>query len=275
MATVANPFRYGALALDEAFTDREREIAELRADVRNGQDVVVFAPRRYGKSSLIWRVAQELVRRKVLVAPVDLMTTPTGQAGREARRRSTRTSRRRSIGRASGCGSSRACASRPRSSSTPTTARSASASKRASRPRTSTRRSSACWSCRASSAAERGRRVALILDEFQEIVDIDPDLPKLMRAVFQEQPEVAHVYLGSKRHMMRADLQRRERAVLAQRQADGAGRDRARAVRALHRRALRARPGGAIEPGRGRSAPARRPAGIRTPPRSCATSSGS
>jgi hypothetical protein len=24
-----------------------------------------------------------------------------------------------------------------------------------------------------------------------------------MRAVFQEQPEVAHVYLGSKRHMMR------------------------------------------------------------------------
>jgi hypothetical protein len=42
----------------------------------------------------------------------------------------------------------------------------------------------------------------LILDEFQEIVDIDRDLPKLMRAVFQAQPEVAHVYLGSKRHMM-------------------------------------------------------------------------
>ena len=50
--------------------------------------------------------------------------------------------------------------------------------------------------------AERGRRVALIFDEFQEIVDIDPALPRLMRAVFQEQPEVAHVYLGSSRHMM-------------------------------------------------------------------------
>jgi hypothetical protein len=45
--------------------------------------------------------------------------------------------------------------------------------------------------------------VALIFDEFQEVVDIDPALPRLMRAVFQEQPEVAHVYLGSKRHMMR------------------------------------------------------------------------
>ncbi len=44
--------------------------------------------------------------------------------------------------------------------------------------------------------------MALVFDEFQEVVDIDPELPKLMRSVFQEQPEVAHVYLGSKRHMM-------------------------------------------------------------------------
>ena len=38
--------------------DREDEVAELRSDVLNGQDVVIFAPRRYGKSSLAWRVAQ-------------------------------------------------------------------------------------------------------------------------------------------------------------------------------------------------------------------------
>ena len=35
----ANPFRYGALALDEAFTDRAAEVAELLTDVLNGQDV--------------------------------------------------------------------------------------------------------------------------------------------------------------------------------------------------------------------------------------------
>ena len=73
----ANPFRFGPLALDEAFTDRQDEIASLVADARNGQDVVVFAPRRYGKSSLVWRVAQELVKDDVLVAQVDLMRTPT------------------------------------------------------------------------------------------------------------------------------------------------------------------------------------------------------
>src|SRR5581483_8760502 len=74
---MSNPFLYGALALDEAFTDREREIAELRSDLLNGQNVVILAPRRYGKTSLVWRVQQELVRKRALVAQVDLMTTPT------------------------------------------------------------------------------------------------------------------------------------------------------------------------------------------------------
>ena len=55
-----NPFRYGALALDEAFTNREDEIRELTRDILNGQDVVVLAPRRYGKTSLLWRVIQEV-----------------------------------------------------------------------------------------------------------------------------------------------------------------------------------------------------------------------
>ena len=45
--------------------------------ILNGQDVVVFAPRLYGKSSLVWRVAQELIKDDVLVAQVDLMRTPT------------------------------------------------------------------------------------------------------------------------------------------------------------------------------------------------------
>src|ERR1035441_4232445 len=72
-----NPFRYGALALDDAFTDREQERRELKADALNGQDVVLFAPRRYGKSSLIWRVSEELIAEGALVGHVNLMSTPT------------------------------------------------------------------------------------------------------------------------------------------------------------------------------------------------------
>jgi uncharacterized protein len=50
--------------------------------------------------------------------------------------------------------------------------------------------------------AERKRRVALVFDEFQEIVRIDERFPNLMRSVFQTQPEVAHIYLGSRRHLL-------------------------------------------------------------------------
>src|SRR6185437_1249235 len=73
-----NPFRFGDLALDDAFTDRDAELAELTSDIRNGQNVVIFAPRRFGKSSLMWRAAQQLVRNDdVLIAQVDLMKAPT------------------------------------------------------------------------------------------------------------------------------------------------------------------------------------------------------
>ena len=74
----SNPFRFGDLALDDTFADRAQELKELTSDMRNGQNVVVFAPRRYGKSSLMWRASQQLIRRhEVLVAQVDLMKTPT------------------------------------------------------------------------------------------------------------------------------------------------------------------------------------------------------
>jgi hypothetical protein len=41
-----------------------------------------------------------------------------------------------------------------------------------------------------------------VFDEFQEVLTIDKRFPNLMRAVFQAQPEVSHVYLGSKRHLL-------------------------------------------------------------------------
>jgi hypothetical protein len=198
-----NPFRYGALALDEAFTNREDEIRELTRDILNGQDVVVLAPRRYGKTSLIWRVMQEVGKKKVLVAQVNLMTTPTKERLAEkladtiyehiasalfrARERLRIFADLRirpivTIDPDTGTPSFSFDAGYPRQDVDATIER--------------------LLELPGQLAAERKRKVALVFDEFQEVVTIDPDLPKLMRSVFQEQPEVAHVYLGSKRHMM-------------------------------------------------------------------------
>ena len=201
MAT--NPFRYGALALDDAFTDRKAELDELLADIRNGQDIVVFAPRRYGKSSLVWRAAQRLRKTGVLVAQVNLMTTPTKEKLAEKLAETIHDDIASRLFRAkerlrvfAGLRITPVVTVDPE---TGALGFSFAGSRHVQDVDATLER---LLELPGLLAAERGRKVALVLDEFQEIVDIDRHLPKLMRSVFERQPEVAHVYLGSKRHML-------------------------------------------------------------------------
>jgi uncharacterized protein len=201
---VLNPFRFGPLALDEAFTDRQAEIDSLVADARNGQDVVVLAPRRYGKSSLVWRVAQELITEDVLVAQVDLMRTPTKD---QLATKLARTIHEELATRLWNAKERLKVFAGLRLKPTITVDPNDGAVSFSFDARAAEEDIDATLeellTMLGRIAAERGRRVVLVLDEFQEVVDIDPALIKLMRSVFQEQPDVAHVYLGSKRHMMR------------------------------------------------------------------------
>ena len=199
-----NPFRFGALALDESFADREREREELVSDIRNGQDVVIFAPRRCGKSSLIWSTAQVLAREGILVAQVDLMTTPTKERLAASLARTIFETIASPLERIK----ERALAPFRSLQIQPTvTVDPEDGSLSFS---FATERSEADIDATLERLlqlpAELGgagrRRTALVMDEFQEIVEIGPGLPKMLRSVFQRQPDVAHVYLGSKRHVM-------------------------------------------------------------------------
>jgi hypothetical protein len=201
--TDTNPFRYGALALDEAFTDRESEVAELTADAMNGQDVVLFAPRRYGKSSLMWRVSQELVARQALVAHVNLMTTPTVSRLAEKLARTVHEDIASPLFRAKERLSIfQGLRLRPIVTVDPDDGSLSFTFDASPRPEDMAATLERLLELPGQLAGERKRPVTLILDEFQEIVDIDRTLPRLMRSVFQEQPEVSHLYLGSRRHMM-------------------------------------------------------------------------
>jgi hypothetical protein len=201
MAT--NPFRYGPIALDEAFTDRRAELDELCRDALNGQDVVIFAPRRFGKTSLVRRVAQELGRRKVLVAEINLMFTPTKEklAGRLAQEIAEHLLG--VVGRAKE--NLRVFAGlriTPTISVDPVDGSFSFSFAGSHEPEDVDATLEHLFRLLPEIAADRKRPVVLIIDEFQEVVDLDPGLTKLLRSVFQEQPEVAHIYLGSKRHLM-------------------------------------------------------------------------
>jgi AAA+ ATPase superfamily predicted ATPase len=200
----ANPFTFGDLALDEAFTDREEELGELVSDMRNGQNVLVYAPRRYGKSSLVIRAAQEAQRRKVLIGYCDLMRTPTKEKLASALAKTIYADIASPAGHALERAANlfRGLRVVPTMEVDPadgslrfgfSTAR-----RRADIDDTIER----LLELPAELAVERKRRAVLIFDEFQEVLSLDKHFPNLMRSVFQAQPEVGHVYLGSRRHVL-------------------------------------------------------------------------
>jgi uncharacterized protein len=199
-----NPFSFGDLALDDAFTDREDELRELVADMRNGQNVLVYAPRRYGKSSLVLRAAQEAMRRKALVGYCDLMKTPTKERLAAALARTIYADIASPVGQAFERAAElfRSLRVRPTIEVDPSDG-SLRFSFQVGRRRADIDDTiERLLELLGELAAERKRRVVIVFDEFQEIIALDRRFPNPMRAVFQAQPEVSHVYLGSKRHLL-------------------------------------------------------------------------
>ena len=200
----ANPFTFGDLALDEAFTDREGELRELTSDMRNGQNVLVYAPRRYGKSSLVLRAAQEAMQQKALVGYCDLMKTPTKERFAAALARTIYADVASPVDQAFERAAElfRGLRVRPTMEVDPsdgTLRFSFQASRRKEDIDDTIER---LLELLGELGTERKRRVVIIFDEFQEVLALDKRFPNLMRAVFQAQPEVSHVYLGSKRHIL-------------------------------------------------------------------------
>jgi len=199
-----NPFSFGSLALDDSFADREAEVAELTSDIRNGQDVVVFAPRRCGKSSLIWRVAGVLAAERVLVAQVDLMKTPTKESLAAALAKSIFEEIASPLERARerALAPFRSLRLQPTINVNPSDGSFSFSFGVAQKAADIDATLERLLEMPAELGGARSRRTALVMDEFQEIVEIDASMPKLLRSAFQAQPEVAHVYLGSKQHIM-------------------------------------------------------------------------
>lgn len=68
-----NPFSFREIPITAPFCDREKELSELTSHGVNKTNVVLYSPRRYGKTSLIKRVQHELSRDGMATVYVDLM----------------------------------------------------------------------------------------------------------------------------------------------------------------------------------------------------------
>ena len=198
-----NPFRYGGVATGVYFTDRSAELAGIEADIRSGQNVVVISPRRYGKTSLIFQALEHLRGEGVLVAYVDLFRAPTKERLADHLADAIYNGLVAPLERVwqRAVDIFQQLPIRPRVTINPdgTPSFEFTAGERS---RDIDQTIEGILELPGHIARERRRRVALVLDEFQEVIAVDAHLPALMRSVFQVQDEVAHVFLGSKRHLM-------------------------------------------------------------------------
>ncbi len=58
-----NPFQYGKVVQEPYFTDRKQELVEIRDNVLNQNNFVLYSPRRYGKTSILFKASQELKKQ--------------------------------------------------------------------------------------------------------------------------------------------------------------------------------------------------------------------
>lgn len=72
-----NPFYYGGAVSSVHFCNRIDEIKELKIDVNAGLNTLIYAPRRFGKTSFVLKTMDELKDEKVKYVFLDLMYLST------------------------------------------------------------------------------------------------------------------------------------------------------------------------------------------------------
>ncbi|MDR3180350.1 MAG: ATP-binding protein [Prevotellaceae bacterium] len=68
-----NPFSYGAIVRGGHFYDRKEECAHLVKTLSGGNNIVLYAPRRFGKTSLVFKVIEQLEKQRFLCVYFDFM----------------------------------------------------------------------------------------------------------------------------------------------------------------------------------------------------------
>ena len=199
----SNPFHYGTPAEGEYFTGRAEELDALVARMRDGINVVLVSPRRYGKTSLHRAATARLHNRRPAGAVVEVNLLRAASPSRFAGLLTA------GAYHLPGAAWARARQAVPeflrRLRVTPSVTFDASGNPRFGfdAAMSGTDLETVLADVYALLAEESGRRpAALVLDEFQAVTRIGPELPDTLKGLADEHPSVSLVLAGSKRHLM-------------------------------------------------------------------------
>ena len=69
-----NPFVFGMATYGKWFTDREEDVKRLSLNFVNGINTILISPRRWGKTSLVLKIAQQISNKNLKVVNLDIFS---------------------------------------------------------------------------------------------------------------------------------------------------------------------------------------------------------
>ncbi|MFZ0217863.1 MAG: hypothetical protein WAM30_18180, partial [Candidatus Dormiibacterota bacterium] len=200
-----NPYHFGSPVDDPAhFADRQRELQKLRGLMLNGQNLILIAPRRYGKSSLLNRAVSEVREAGGRTGKVSLIRCSTPRDVAEELMRGVVHG---PLGWLGGHVQEvlqhlRRLRVTPEFTFDPNTGQIRGV-------RIANLESEVSWQeligevvRTLGGIGDADHPVSLVLDEFQKVLEIDPDLPDVFKGLVDDLSGVSLVFAGSRRHLM-------------------------------------------------------------------------
>jgi AAA+ ATPase superfamily predicted ATPase len=197
-----NPFQYGGVVAGESFCNRTREVADLRRAMENAEHLFVYSERRLGKTSLIRKVLAELPEEEFLTVYIDLWPTDGETsfvlACAKAFSEAMASNAEKLLHTAKTCFSRLVPSITANDEGRPIVTFGFD-QKRPDMPLLEE-----VLSIPAKAAAKEGRQVVVVFDEFQQVLEYESDaVERLLRSSIQHQTDVAYIFCGSRKHLIR------------------------------------------------------------------------
>jgi len=191
---MVNPFKFGSVVSDDFFTNRQKETEDAKNVLASSNHLVLISPRRFGKTSLINKVVASL-SRPVIYMDLQLATDVSDLATQLLKKFLSINKLEQVKHFLANFRVVPTLELNPQTNGMEVSFA-----------------PSACSKFTPledvfnliEKTGKKGNRPIVILDEFQDIVNLSKNLPKQLRAVIQHHRNVNYVFLGSLESMMKA-----------------------------------------------------------------------
>lgn len=194
-----NPFKFGTIVEAEYFTDRIQEVEYITQFIQSANHLVLISPRRFGKSSVVTKAVKRSNRKSITVN-LQQVTSVADMAAKLLRE----FFKLHPIERV------RHLITHFRIIPTVTTNELTGALNVVFQPGVDNSILLEDVMALIENVHSEEDRVIVVLDEFQEILDLAPNLDKKLRAIMQTQKHVNYILLGSQESMMTDIFERKK-----------------------------------------------------------------